>query len=237
MVTIEVPNGGKRYITDKLGIEKAIMQANEKKFRQSTNCPFYKDPLVSDFGFKAISSSAAAVLAGVYESSTEIPTSELCLLSGLEIHESVRDLLPIQMDLTYEEYMRFWKTAKENTSSYPDALSFSTMKAGTFSPVISQIEWQLTKIPLQSGYSPSRWRRFMDVMILKKSGITLLDSLRTVVLFSIDCNYAFKHVGRRMMSTAEQAKALAQEQYGSQKGIKLQIWRLTKHSPTIFLDS
>jgi len=111
------------------------------------------------------------------------------------------------------------------------------MNAGTFSPVISQIEWQLTKIPLQSGYSPSRWRHFMDVMILKKSGITLLDSLRTVVLFSIDCNYAFKHVGRRMMSTAEQAKALAQEQYGSQKGIKLQIWRLTKHSPTIFLDS
>jgi hypothetical protein len=119
------------------------------------------------------------------------------------------------MDLTYEEYMRFWKTAKENTSSYPDALSFSTMKAGTFRPVISQIEWQLTKIPLQSGYSPSRWRRFMDVLILKKSGIMLLDSLCTVVLFPVDCNYAFKHVGRKMMSTAEQTKALAQEQYGS----------------------
>jgi hypothetical protein len=55
----------------------------------------------------------------------------------------------------------------------------------------------------------------LDVMILKKSGVTDLSGLRTIILFPVDCNYAFKHVGREMMKVAEATKALAPEQYGS----------------------
>jgi hypothetical protein len=57
-------------------------------------------------------------------------------------------------------------------------------------------------------------------MILKKSGITDLSGLRTIVLFPIDCNYAFKHVGREMMKVAKSTKSLAPEQYGSRKRYK-----------------
>jgi len=54
-------------------------------------------------------------------------------------------------------------------------------------------------------------------MILKKAGVTHLSSLRTMVLFPVDCNYAFKYVGREMMKNAEKGHALAPEQYGSRK--------------------
>jgi hypothetical protein len=54
-------------------------------------------------------------------------------------------------------------------------------------------------------------------MILKRSGNTELSSLRTIVLFEVDCNYAFKHIGREMMRQAERTKTLAPEQYGSRK--------------------
>jgi len=54
-------------------------------------------------------------------------------------------------------------------------------------------------------------------MIIKKSGVTDLSGLRTIVLFPVDCNYAFKHVGREMMKVAESTKSLAPEQYGSRK--------------------
>jgi hypothetical protein len=57
----------------------------------------------------------------------------------------------------------------------------------------------------------------MDMMILKWSGLTDLNSLHTIVLFPVDCNYAFKHIGREMMSIAELTKSLAPEQYGSRK--------------------
>jgi hypothetical protein len=55
---------------------------------------------------------------------------------------------------------------------------------------------------------------------LKKSGIMELSSLRTICLFPVDCNYAFKHIGRSMMKMAEASSTLAPEQYGSRKGHK-----------------
>jgi hypothetical protein len=54
-------------------------------------------------------------------------------------------------------------------------------------------------------------------MILKKSGNNHLSGLRTVVLFPVDGNFAFKHVGHHMMQIAEQTNSLAPEQYGSRK--------------------
>jgi hypothetical protein len=57
----------------------------------------------------------------------------------------------------------------------------------------------------------------LDVMILKKSGVTDLSGLCTIVLFPVDCNFAFKHVGQMMMRNAEKAGALTPEQYRSRK--------------------
>jgi hypothetical protein len=130
--------------------------------------------------------------------------------------QSVKDLGPQSMEISVQDYQKFWKKAKENTSCYPDNLSFSTMKAGASSPLIAEIECRLTNIPLKSGYAPDRWKKCLDVMILKKSGNTLLNALRTIVLFPVDCNYAFKHIGREMMRLGEQSMSLAPEQYGSQ---------------------
>jgi hypothetical protein len=65
------------------------------------------------------------------------------------------------MKITKEDYRGFWLKAKENTSCYPAQMSFATMKAGATSDVISQLECNLTNIPLQSGFSPNRWQKFM----------------------------------------------------------------------------
>ncbi len=46
---------------------------------------------------------------------------------------------------------------------------------------------------------------------------TYLDALRTIVLFEPDCNYAFKHIGREMMCTAEATLSMTPEQYSSRK--------------------
>ena len=91
------------------------------------------------------------------------------------------------------------------------------MKAGATDPDIAALECSLTRIPLRYGFSPQRWKFCLDVMLLKKSGVTDLSSLRTIVLFPVDCNFAFKHVGRSMMQVAEKTKSLAPEQYGSRK--------------------
>jgi hypothetical protein len=131
--------------------------------------------------------------------------------------QEVRNLGPLKMELSVTDYIAFWKKAKEDTSCYPSDLSFSTMKAGASDPDIAALDCTLTRLPLRFGFAPKRWKFCLDVMLLKKSGMTDLSTLRTIVLFPVDCNYAFKHIGRKMMQTAEETKSLAPEQYGSRK--------------------
>jgi len=107
--------------------------------------------------------------------------------------EAVKNLFPIKMEMNLESYISFWKKARENTSCYPSELSFSTMKAGASEPDIALLDCTLTKLPLQLGFAPKRWKHCLDVMLLKKSGVTELSRLRTIVLFPVDCNFAFKH--------------------------------------------
>jgi hypothetical protein len=217
MVTVENTNGSISEFVKKQDIEQANLRTNHNKFCQSHHKPFYQFPLANDFRFKGTTMAANSVLAGVYESNHPLPQAEADFLQALSMPETVKRLGSSSMNLSTEQYVTFWKKAKESTSAYPDALSFSTMKAGAFSHLISQIECMLTRIPLKGGYAPRRWKHCLDVMILKRLGITHLDSLRSIVLFPADCNYAFKHIGRQMMYNAEKAKALAPEQYGSRK--------------------
>ena len=217
MVTVVNELGERIEITDKIEMENAILASNMSKFSQSFHTPCYQSPLKESLGFKGLSTGSQAILAGAYKPSDNLNSYIVDMLQQWEKPQSVRELEPIDMSLTLEQYRYFWNKANENISCYPSALSFSMMKAGSFDPDISFLDWTMTKIPLDRGFSPIRGKHCLDVMILKKSGITDLSGLRTIVLFPVDCNYAFKHVGRAMMKTAKQAKALAPEQYGSRK--------------------
>jgi hypothetical protein len=52
LVTDQNEFGEWQDITEKEGIEQAIMRENEKKYKQSFHTPFYQFPLASDFGSK-----------------------------------------------------------------------------------------------------------------------------------------------------------------------------------------
>jgi hypothetical protein len=217
MVTTQDQEGRIVDLTKKEDIELAIMKCNEAKFRQSVHTPFFQFPLAAEFGFKGLTSAAQAALAGAYESNHPIDSFAKLILDEMATPDKVRELRPNVMSISLASFQQFWRKAKEKTSCYPSPMSFATMKAGATNDVISQFDCNMTNIPLSSGYSPLRWRKLMDVMILKRSGLTDLNSLRTIVLFPVDCNFAFKHIGRQMMSIAEKARSLAPEQYGSRK--------------------
>jgi hypothetical protein len=217
MVMVTGPNGEKADITDQQEIERAILDSNKQKFCQSAHTPFYLHPLKDEFGFKGLTSAAQATLAGVYDSNHEIDFRILDLIAQWQIPQAVRDLGPLKMELSLESYVKFWKKAREDTACYPSALSFSTMKAGASDHDIALLDCSMTRLPLQLSFAPKQWQFCLDVMIQKKSGVTDLSGLRTIVLFPVDCNFAFKHVGRTMMQVAERTQALTPEQYGSRR--------------------
>jgi hypothetical protein len=217
LVTTVDANGNRVDITNQQDMEKAILDNNHQKFLQSSHTPFYLSPLKEEIGFKGLTSASQAVLAGIYNSNHAIDARILDVIAQWQIPEAVRDLGSLKMTMTVDSYSAFWKKARENTACYPSALSFSTMKAGACDPHIATLDCMMTRIPLMVGFAPKRWKHCLDVMIRKKSGVTDLSDLRTIVLFPVDCNFAFKHVGREMMKVAKATNSLAPEQYGSRK--------------------
>jgi hypothetical protein len=108
MVSIEDGNGSFIDIVGKEQVEKATMDNNERKFKQSHHTPFFQFPLAGDFGFKGFTPASQAVLAGVYESNHEIDPHVKELLPHWQMPQAVKDLGPQAMDLTIESYRNFW---------------------------------------------------------------------------------------------------------------------------------
>jgi hypothetical protein len=158
MVTTLDSSGNRIDITNKKEIELAILESNKAKFLQSSQTPFYLPPLKDGFGFKGLTTAAQATLAGLYESNLDIDEKILNVIAQWQMPQAVRDLGPINMDLTIDQYTSFWKKAKEDTSCFPSALSFSTMKAGSQDPSIALLDCSMTRIPLTYGFAPKRWK-------------------------------------------------------------------------------
>jgi hypothetical protein len=216
-VTILRPDGTCQDLTSKDEIEEAILAENFAKYRQASHSPFMQPPLCYDFGFKGLGPISQSLLHGTYEPIDPIPNLQQEFLHEFQMPPSIRDFPPELDILPLQEYQCFWQRANECTACYPDSLSFSSMKAGSFSDIGSDLECTLIRIALKTGYTFNHWKKCTDVMIPKKAGLSELTSLRTIVLFQVDCNYAFEYTGCLLMQLAESTQSLAPEQYGSRK--------------------
>jgi hypothetical protein len=154
MVTTQNAQGNKIELTNKQEMEKAILVSNKKKFLQSALTPFYQSPLKDEFSFKGLSLASQAVLAGIYDSNHDIDQRILDVFAQWQMPAAVRELGPLKMEMSVDSYVRYWKKARENTSCFPSALSFATMKAGAFNPQIATIDCMMTRIPLVVGFAP-----------------------------------------------------------------------------------
>jgi hypothetical protein len=153
MVTTTDQEGNMIEITNQQDMEEAILSNNQKKFLQSTHTPFYLPPMKDDFGFKGLTTASQAVLAGVYDSNHDLDQRILDVIAQWQMPDEVKQLGPLKMAISVESYVKYWKKARENTSCYPSALSFSTMKASAFDPQIAALDCQLTRmdLPLPDG--------------------------------------------------------------------------------------
>jgi hypothetical protein len=152
MVTVTDSEGQQKDIMDQKEIEKAFLDANQHKFTQSAHTPFYSTPLKEEFGFKGLTSATQATLAGLYESNHDNDSRILDLIAQWQMPPAVRELGPLKMELHLDSYISYWKKAREDTSCYPSALSFSTMKAGAHDADIAALDCSMTCLPLYFGF-------------------------------------------------------------------------------------
>jgi len=117
------------------------------------------------FGWKGITYASKLALSGAFAPPKDIPAHEVAF--NLEFHspDNIKLLSDNEMLISIQDYISFWRKAKETKSCYPDRLSFATMKADACSDLIASIECNLANIPLKSEYSPQHWKHCLDVMI------------------------------------------------------------------------
>ena len=202
-------NGIQKDITKKSEMEKYIIRENEKKYHQTErSCPLLQGELLDDIGLLGDGPAVEDILNGTY--SFPPNTSEITKKWIRNLHIKNRDKRQAVAN-TLREYRQGWKRVKEFTAS--GELHFGHYKAGALHEMIGWANFIMAGIPRATGFTPERWKKGTDVMLLKKEGYFIVEKLRTIVLFESDFNQENKRLGREAMNLALDKNLISEEQY------------------------
>lgn len=162
---VQIKRGPKvEDITDQAAMEQLIIEENERKFHQTENrCPLLKGQLLDNIGILGDGPAVEDILNGKYECPENTPEAVKVWLDTLHIPN--RDTREATMQ-TFKEFRRGWKLAKEFTAS--SDLHFGHFKVDSTHDMLSWANFVMAGIPRATGFSPTRWKRGTDVMLLKK---------------------------------------------------------------------
>ena len=196
-------------ITKKAEMERLIIAENEKKYHQTErSCPLLQGQLLQDIGLLGDGPAVPDILNGTY---TPPPSSTKAVKLWLKnLHIPKRDDREAVLS-TLKEYRHGWKLVREHTAS--GELHFGHYQACARHDMLSWAIFVMSGLPRAIGFTPERWRRCTDVMLLKKEGFFLLDKLRTIVLYESDFNHENKRLGREAINLAIDKNLIAEEQY------------------------
>ena len=220
VTSVVAPNSSGEWeeVTTKEGIEKALLEENERRFNQARDTPFLVPPLADLVGPLGTGPMAEAILQGNFMIPAGVDPWAAKLIPHLARPKEVAQLQKRRNEgISTESHCDGWRKAKERTASGRSGITFAHFKAGADDDQIAAFETIMTSIPYETGISPRRWQQGIDVMLEKKKGNYRVDKLRAILLYEADFNQNNKKIGRDMMYLAEDLEIIAREQYGSRK--------------------
>jgi hypothetical protein len=209
-------NDGQDWIevTEKEDMEKALLRESQQRFNQAKETPFCTNPLLEAVGPVGISDVAQQILNGTFTPPENCDPWARKLIPHLQYA-----VPPISFPVEHlpHQHSAGWKKVRERTSAGISGLTIPQLKAHLLDEHIVQVDATFARLPYQWGFSPSRWRKGIDVMLEKKKDVYNIDKLRAILLYEADFNQNNKKLGRQMLAIAEQFDAIAPEQFGSRK--------------------
>jgi hypothetical protein len=121
--------------------------------------------------------------------------------------------------LTKEDYKRYWKKAREKTSSSYSGTHFGHYISAVDDDYLAETHALLIELAYSTGFSLPRWQVGLSAMLEKEKGVIRVDKLRAILLMEADFNFANKTIhGHRMMAHAEATGQIPEECFGSRNG-------------------
>ena len=136
--------------TDKIEIETALLQENERRFNQANDTPFLVPPLFDLIGPLGLGVHADAILDGTFVAPPGTDPYAVKLLYQLQRDPAVDQAPPMPLDLPLDEYIRGWKRARERPSSGPSGSHFGHCISSTADTELAEFHRTMAHI---SGYS------------------------------------------------------------------------------------
>lgn len=115
--------------------------------------------------------------------------------------------------MTPEENRIAWKKIKDKTSSATHAPNH--YKITSTDDTTNRINALLRSIPFVTGIQPKSWYFADDVMILKRSGVHDVDSMRCIQLFDAEFNITNRKMAKEVIQKAKANALIAQAQSGN----------------------
>ena len=211
-VTVTSEDGRTTELTQRDEVEKAVMAENERKFHQTEGgSQLLSDRFVRDIGKFGNGPSVANILEGTYDLPPEATDATKDFLNACQRPNNLVERPTESVVSRYWNLVKAWKTRKERTASANQHIGHYKAIMGHTS--LSWLFFQRAEIPEISGYSPSRHRCCIDLMILKKAMSFDLAKQRTLGLLDSEFNHSNKMFQKVAMEAALDNNAIAQEQY------------------------
>ena len=200
-------------------MSREIQRVTEQRFALAESAPAFTSSLRQSVGFSADTEFAFNIINGTAEIPDDVDATTYMLITEMrrllqltgEFWDQIFEILP-------EDYVRYWKRARERTSSSLANVHFGHWKAATFSSRLST--FFTTKLTLigRCGIPPSRWGSGLQVMLEKVAGVALVNKLRAILLMEGDFNFFNKWVfGYAAMNELYRLNYIPEDQY-SQRG-------------------
>ena len=96
------------------------------------------------------------------------------------------------LPVTIEEYVEFWKSAKEQTSPSDSGRHFSHYAAASHNPEVAELHVGSLNAAATRGLPLNQWRSAVIVLLEKVMDNILVDKLRAICLLEADFNWWLK---------------------------------------------
>ena len=99
-------------------------------------------------------------------------------------------------------------------------LHFGMFKAQATIPELAELDASMRSLAYTTGFSYRRWKRGLDVQLLKRSNDYRAEKLRTILLLEADFNMNNKVMGADAMRSGERRRLHTRDNYGGRKYLR-----------------
>ena len=207
--------GPPQRISEPGKVEQGIMNMIQTRYHLLDSTPLMEGALLGELGLKADTPTAQAILEG---ETLQLPTDNPAVQDFLHLFKRQGDSGEIPLQVSTDDFLSYWKRAKEDTSSSLSGRHFGHYKTATRSPLLTKVYTQMCNLTYAKGCTLNRWKKGLTVMLEKEPGNIDVERLRAILLLEADFNFLNKlYFGSRMIDRAHQDSLIPPESFGGVK--------------------